>query len=140
MRVLLDADVVLDFVLEREPFAEAAGKLFELAAQGVCDAYVSAVTPVNIFYLGRKAKGGDATKQAISDLLAAVRVCTVDQNVLNAALTLPFADYEDAVQHASATASRLDAIVTRNLDDYKNAALPVFTPADFLDHLKAQQP
>ena len=114
--------------------------MFELAAQGVYDAYVSAVTPVNIFYLGRKVKGGDATKQAISNLLAAVQVCLVDQNVLNGALALPFADYEDAVQHASAMASRLDAIVTRNLDDYKNAALPVFTPADFLDHLKAQQP
>lgn len=140
MRVLLDTDVVLDFVLEREPFAEGARKLFELIAPKAFDGYVSGITPVNIFYLGRKVKGAGATKRAISDLLAAVRVCPVDQNVLSEALASPVADYEDAVQHAAAEAGQLDAIVTRHVSDYKNAALPVFTPADFLDHLKDQQP
>jgi predicted nucleic acid-binding protein len=138
MRVLLDTDVVLDLVLEREPFAEAARELFDWIARGECDGYVSAITPVNVFYLGRKSKGGDATKRAIRDLLAAVRVCPVDQNVLDDALASLITDYEDAVQHASAKASQLDAIVTRNLDDYRSAVLPVFTPADFLKYLKQQ--
>ena len=137
MRVLLDTDVVLDFVLEREPFVEAAGALFELIARGVCDGYISAVTPLNVFYIGRKLKGAAQTKQSISDLLAAVRVCPVDGDILHHALALPFADYEDATQYACATANGLDAIVTRNLDDYKNVSLPVFSPTDFLDHLKS---
>jgi hypothetical protein len=51
---------------------------------------------------------------------------------------LTFADYEDAVQHVSAGAIGLDAIITRNLDDYQNATLPVYSPSDFLSHLKAQ--
>jgi len=138
MRVLLDTDVVLDFLLEREPFDEAASKLFELIAQGACDGYISAITPTNVFYLARKDKGAAPTKQAIGSLLTALRVCPVNQSVLEQALILPFSDFEDAVQHASATASGLDAIVTRNLDDYKHATLPVFSPTDFLNHLKAQ--
>lgn len=138
MRVLLDTDVVLDFVLERASFFEAAGELFELAAQDAYVGYVSAITPVNIFYLGRKVKGAAPTQQAIRDLLTAVQVCPVDQTVLKDAFALPFADYEDAVQHASAAAAGLDAIVTRNLDDYKNATLPVFSPTDFLNHLKTR--
>src|SRR5436309_967223 len=100
MRVLLDTDVVLDFMLEREPFAEVARKLFEMIAQRAFDGYVSGITPVNIFYIGRKVKGVDATKQAISDLLTTVRVCPIDQDVLDDALASPIADYEDAVQHA----------------------------------------
>jgi hypothetical protein len=54
---------------------------------------------------------------------------------MHAALSLSFSDYEDAVQHASATASGLDAIVTRNLTDYKGATLPVFSPANSLAQL-----
>ena len=138
MRVLLDTDVVLDFVLEREPFAGAAGELFRLAAQDAYNGYVSGITPVNVFYLGRKVKGAASVLQVLRNLLAVMRVCPVNQHVLNDAFALPFSDYEDAVQHACAAASGLDAIVTRNLEDYKNATLPVFSPTDFLSHLKTQ--
>lgn len=138
MRVLLDSDVVLDFVLARKPFVEAAGELFELIAQGACDGYVSGIIPINVFYVMRKAQGVAQARQAIDDLLIAFQVCPITQRVLRDAFTLPFTDYEDAVQHASAEAIKLDAIVTRNLDDYKNATLPVYSPVDFLSHLKAQ--
>jgi hypothetical protein len=81
----------------------------------------------------------DKLRQALDDLLLAVRVCPVTHAVLRQALALPFADYEDAVQHASATATGLDALVTRNLNDYQNATLPVFSPQDFLSQLISPQ-
>ncbi|HZG53318.1 MAG TPA: PIN domain-containing protein [Pyrinomonadaceae bacterium] len=138
MRVLLDTDVVLDVIAERVPFAAAASELLDYSEQGLFEAYISGITPINIFYIARKAKSSDALRQAIEELLQTVRVCPVDHAVLVSALTSPIADYEDAVQHASAAARGLDAIVTRNLDDYKNATLPVYSPVDFLQHLKAQ--
>jgi len=138
MRVLLDTDVVLDFVLEREPFVDAARELFESVARGEFDGYISGITPVNVFYLGRKLKGAAQTKQAIGDLLVAMRVCPINRSVLQQAMTLPFSDYEDAVQHACATAGGMDAIVTRNLDDYRNATLPVYSPTELLDRLNSE--
>jgi predicted nucleic acid-binding protein len=138
MRVLLDTDIVLDVIAERVPFAAAASQLLDFAERSLFEAYISGITPINIFYIARKAKSGGDLRRAIEQLLRAVRVCPVDHAVLVSALSSPIVDYEDAVQHASAVAGMLDAIVTRNLDDYKNAALPVYSPADFLDHLKAQ--
>ena len=138
MRVLLDTDVVLDVIAERVPFAAAASELLDLGEQGLFEAYISAITPINIFYIARKAKSGANLRQAIEQLLQAVRVCPVDRSVLTDALISPITDYEDAVQHASAVAVGLDAIVTRNLGDYKNAALPIYSPTDFLSHLKSQ--
>jgi predicted nucleic acid-binding protein len=137
MRALLDTDVILDHLLERRPFAQAAGELLELNAQGVFDGYVSGITPINIFYIARKVMERDKLRQALNDLLLAVYVCPIDHSILTGALTLPFTDYEDAVQCASAMANQMDAIVTRNLADYKNAALPVFSPTDFLNRLKS---
>ena len=82
--------------------------------------------------------GAAKIRQGIADLLKLVSVCPITQSCLVQALGLPFVDFEDAVQHASAVASGLDAIVTRNLSDYKNATLPVFSPTDFLNKLQSQ--
>ena len=138
MRALLDTDIVLDVIMARMPFAAPAAELLDLNEQGVFEAYISAITPLNIFYIARKVRSSPDLQGAIKQLLQAVHVCPIDQEILTDAFALPFTDYEDAVQHASATASRLDAIVTRNLDDFKNATLPVYSPLDFLSHLKAQ--
>ena len=139
MRVLFDTDLVLDLVLDREPFVEEAAALFILHEQGRINSYISGITLVNVFYLTRKFKGIDAASEAVKELLAALNVCPLDRSVLEAAQRLVFADYEDAVQHASATSSQLDAIITRNLDDYRNATLPVFSPTDFLNQLTSPQ-
>lgn len=138
MRILFDTDVVLDVIAERVPFAAAASELLDLSEQGLFEAYISGITPLNIFYIARKAKSTAELRQAIAQLLQAVRVCPVDHAALVSALTSPIADYEDVVQHASAEAIKLDAIITRNLDDYKNATLPVYSPLDFLNHLKSR--
>jgi predicted nucleic acid-binding protein len=139
MRVLFDTDVVLDLVLAREPFGHAARELFKLHEQGRIDAYIAAITPVNVFYVTRKLKGVDAARQAVKLLLASLTVCPLHKSILDEADKLPFTDYEDAVQHASATANQLDVIVTRDVGDYKNATLLVLSPPEFLDKLKSQQ-
>jgi predicted nucleic acid-binding protein len=135
MRVLFDTDLVLDLVLDREPFVDAAAAVFTLHENGRISGYISGITMVNVFYLTRKSKGISGARKAVEELLSTLSICPLDQLVLENAHRLTFTDYEDAVQHACATASGLDAIVTRNLADYKNATLPVFSPADFLSQL-----
>jgi len=139
MRVLLDTNVVLDHLLNRTPWANEATALWRASRAGEFDAFVSAITPVNVFYIARKSAGAVLARRITGSLLAAVDVCTVDQTVLRAALTLAFKDYEDAVQHASATAAQMDAIVTRDPAGYTNASLPILSPADLLRQLRANE-
>ena len=68
-----------------------------------------------------------------------MRICPLDAQMLQAAEALPLKDYEDAVQLASALAAGLEVIVTRDLRDYKNSSLPVFSPDDFLTLLAASE-
>ena len=140
MRVLFDTDVVLDLLLDRAPFAHDAAALFELHEQGRLDGYVSGITVVNVFYVTRKLQGVDAARLAVEELLKTLGVCPVDRRVLADAWRLPFSDYEDAVQHACAEAGGLDAVVTRNLEDYKNAVLAVYSPGGLLKHLQTTSP
>lgn len=140
MRALIDTDVVLDAVLARAPFAREAAVLFDLCERGLFDAYVSGITPVNVAYVARKTHGSARLRRALDRLLRLVRVCPVDHTALKRALNSPIGDYEDAVQHACAEAAGLDAVITRNLADYRDATLPVLSPADFLKRLASQQP
>lgn len=138
MRVLLDNDVMLDYILKRPPSADEAKEIFERLKLNEIEAFVAPITPINVFYVVRKEKGKDDAFQAIKDLFIAVKVCAINKNLMQEALKLNFTDYEDAVQHACAEAERLDAIVTRNLSDYKNATLPVYSPIEFMNLLKTR--
>ena len=135
MRVLLDTNVILDFVLNRPPFAANAAAILKAHQNGDIEAYISAITPVNLYYIARKMKGAAEARRLVGQVLASVKVCSVDQSILQIAHSLPFTDYEDAVQHASATANKIDIIVTRNLKDFRNATLPVYSPSEFLKRL-----
>ena len=134
-RVLLDTDVVLDYFLAREPFVQEAEALFQARVTGLFVGYVSAITPVNVYYVARKQMGKEMARRIVEQLLIHFAVCPVNTSVLQMALSSSFADFEDAVQHESASTLQLDAIITRNLEDYRQATLPVFSPSDFLKQL-----
>jgi predicted nucleic acid-binding protein len=48
-------------------------------------------------------------------------------------------DYEDAIMVQTAIRIGADCIVTRNVKDYRAAALPVFSPEKFLEKLAENQ-
>lgn len=135
MRILADTDVVLDLLLDRAPFVEAAARLWELQEQGRLEIHISAITPLNVYYIARRLRGAGPARQAVEALLSCCHVCPVTPAVLTEALTLRLSDYEDAVQCVSASASSLSAIVTRNGKDFQGAPMPVYTPQEIPEHL-----
>lgn len=128
--------VMLDHLLNRVPWADDATALWQANGTGNFDAFVSAITPVHVFSVARKAVGAVLARQITGSLLAAVGICAVDQAVLWSAHALAFKAFEDAVQHASASDARMNAIVMRDPVGFIGATLPVLTPADLLRQLR----
>ena len=56
MRVLIDTNVILDYVLERQPFHADAEEIVLRVAKRKFVGYVSSITPINVYYTGRKLK------------------------------------------------------------------------------------
>lgn len=136
IRALIDTDVILDVLLARQEFVAAASAIWQAQSEGLFEGYISAITPVNVFYIARKLKGAEVARSAVTELLNGWRICPLDGDVLRQAIALPLQDYEDAVQHSSAQKQSIDYVVTRNIDDYKNAVLQVVTPTAFLNLLR----
>jgi len=67
--------------------------------------------------------------------LDAFEVCAVDRRALEQAETLPGDDFEDNVQIACASIANLDAIITRNKDDFEGAQPHALLPSELLAQL-----
>ncbi|MEI2578605.1 type II toxin-antitoxin system VapC family toxin [Scytonema sp. PRP1] len=130
MRILIDTNVVLDFLQEREPFVEDAAKLFEKIDAGEIEGFIAATTITNIYYIVRKAVGIVAAQDAITQILTDLYICPVDRSVIEQAISLNFRDFEDAVQYACAIAHGLDVIVTRDVSGFVSGEIPVVSPGE----------
>lgn len=130
MRVLVDTNVVLDFLQEREPFVEDAARLIERIDAGEIEGFIAATTITNLYYIVRKSAGVTVAQDAITQILASLQICAVDRAVLEQAIGLNFRDFEDGVQYACAIANGVDAIVTRDASGFVNAEIPVISPQE----------
>lgn len=136
MRCLIDTNVVLDFLLDRAPFVGAAAEIWQSNLDGKIEGYISAITPVNVYYIARKMKGQDVALHVVTQLTSKWRVAPIDQHVLQQALLLNFRDFEDAVQYASALHVKAQVLITRNVSDYVVGTVPVKLPQEFIDSFK----
>ena len=127
MRVFVDTDIILDLLLAREPFFPAATRLFLLLQDEKMEGYVSPLSFSNLFYILRKAISGVEAIAALRKLKLLMRVLSVDEQTIDLALASSFSDFEDAIQYYAALSNDVDAIVTRNKEDYKTAKIPVLT-------------
>lgn len=135
MRVLLDTNILLDALLEREPFVREAEALFEAIESHQIEGYVTATTLTDIFYIVRKAKGVAIAKQAVSRILVGMHICTVERSILEAAISSLLPDFEDAVQIACALNENLEAIITRDTQDFADASLQILSAGELLERL-----
>jgi predicted nucleic acid-binding protein len=120
--------VVLDVLLDREPFAAPAVELLSRIELGEVEGSLCATTITTIHYLAAKTVGARRALLAIRNLMGMFEIAPVNRPVLAAALESSFADFEDAVAHEAARQVSADAIVTRNPRDFKKAALPIWSP------------
>ena len=129
MRVLVDTNIILDVLLEREPFVEEAISLFEWIEQGQLEAYIAAITITNIFYILRKAESRDFALEAIARILQGFNLCPVSHSTIELALQQALQDFEDGVQVACALESNLDAVITRDRRDFTHSSVPAWSIA-----------
>lgn len=135
-KVLIDLNVVLDVLQQREPHFQDSARVLALAETGQITAALAAHSWTTLFYLYQRDQSAAAARSRITELLQFLAVAAVDQRVIEQALNLPYPDFEDAVQMMAAVGSRIDYLVTRNVRDYKDGLLPVLKPGELIAALK----
>jgi predicted nucleic acid-binding protein len=139
VRVLLDTNVVLDALLDREPWAEAALALFDRVESGGLAGFLGATTVTTTHYIARRNVGKDKAREKVGDLLTLFEVAPVSRSVLEGALSLDFDDFEDAALHEAGRLAGAEAIATRDPSDFSSSSLRVYDPDTLIAALEAAE-
>jgi predicted nucleic acid-binding protein len=132
-KILLDTDIILDFLLDRKPFSDNTLQVLLKCENKELQAFVTPVIVANTYYLLRQKASHVYVIEQLKRLLTIISVLSMDQRQVLSALDSKFTDFEDALQYFSALQhTKIEAILTRNTKDFKLSELPVFTPKEFL--------
>ena len=134
MRLLIDTNIILDYLLNRSGFGKSAKRIIDFAAYDTIAEFISASAVTDILYiLQKELKDSFQAQEKISALCAIVSVMEVARKDIERALRLHWKDFEDALQYAVAETNQADYILTRNGDDFEDKKIPVFSPEEFLE-------
>lgn len=140
MRVLLDLNVILDFLLGREPWRVEADALWDANRDGRLAALLSAASPPTIFYVIRKQADTERARLAVEMCLRYLTIVPVDGPTLDEAILGPSDDFEDNVQIACAVRGRADLLVTRDPKGFARSPVPALSPAELVARLAPSAP
>ena len=129
MRILIDTCIIIDALQNRTPFNKNAQDIFLLAANRKIDAFITAKSVTDIYYLMHRVTHSDKdTRDVLRRLFKLFELADTTGTDCKYALSSDVSDYEDAVMIESAVRTQVDSIVTRNTKDYSKSVVPVLTP------------
>ena len=132
-KLFIDTNIVIDLLSKRQPFYEDAARLFSLADKNKIELIVSSLTFANTNYILSKLKDSNASREILTKFKVLVKVTELNDKIIELSLNdKSFSDFEDGLQYYSALANEVDAIITRNLKDFKSSKLPVLTAQAYL--------
>jgi predicted nucleic acid-binding protein len=131
--ILIDTDVILDFFFDRKPFSDQSAQILTMCETKLINGFITPVICSNLYYLLRQNAQHEKVIDKLKLLLSITDVLVMDKEVVFQALNSGFNDFEDALQSFSAMKpGNIEAIITRNVKDYKNSNIGALTPENYL--------
>lgn len=130
MVLLIDANIVLDYLLRREPFYKDAKRVMELCSTEKADGLIALHTVTTIWYVLRKVNG-EQRRRALRSVCELLEVTgTSHKEVIKAIEMEKFSDFEDCIQSKCAKSAQADYIITRNTGDFSYSEVRAITPEE----------
>ena len=132
MRTLIDTNVLIDYINQREPYYSDALKIVDACDKSLFDGCIAAHSVPDIYYILRKSHTPAERREALRIICKIFEVESLDKGkLLDALANESFTDFEDCLQSLCAADFHADYIVTRNPKDFAQSAIPTLTPGEF---------
>lgn len=132
MKALIDTNVILDWIMVREPNASNAKKIMEQCLFGEVEAYITSHSVSDIFYILRKDFSVDKRKALLCLICENFHVIPENkETILEVLHCKGWKDLEDGLQMQCAKNAELDYIVTQNLKDFHESEITVVDEKEF---------
>ena len=132
-RILVDTNILLDYLLEREPFFEDAKQVIMSCINGKSNGCIAAHSISNMFFILRKDYSAKERREILLNLCKIFDIEGIDKAKLISGLQNEnFSDFEDCLQMECAKSYGADYIVKRNVSDYATSEVKAIIPKDYL--------
>lgn len=138
MKLFLDTNILIDFIIERDEFYLPAASIISYASDGTVEVIASSLTMINANYICReRCKMPEKIfRKKIDFLRTFMGVCDVNAEDIYNAYDKRWKDFEDGVQYYCANRNSSDYLVTRNSKDFEESATPAIAPDEAIGIIK----
>ena len=132
-KILIDTNVLLDYLLEREPFFDDAKKVILSCTEGNIKGCIAAHSISNMFFILRKDYTAKERREILLNLCTIFNIEGIDKaKLLSGLANEDFSDFEDCLQMECAKSYGAEYIVTRNVADYSTSEIKAILPSEYL--------
>ncbi len=131
--VFVDTNVIIDVLAQRINFYENSQDFFTDALEKKVRLVVSTLSFANMHYILSEQMKQSKVRNTLRKFKTLVTVATFDDKILELSLGDEFKDFEDGIQYFIALDNSCEAIITRNMKDFKKSQIPVLSPKEFLN-------
>lgn len=82
MKILLDTNVVLDVLLERQPYYQASSEIFILSGKSNTQLYITSTIVTDLYYIISRILSKRKAKEFLANLLEIVDICGVEKSTI----------------------------------------------------------
>lgn len=132
MVLLIDANIILDVLLNRPDYVKDSAMIWKLCETEQMKGYVSTLTFANLVYIMRKQLDPEKIEDVFHKLNLIFEFTDFSVSDLTHAADLNWKDFEDAVHSVIAERIHADYIITRNVRDFSKSRVMAFTPPELL--------
>jgi predicted nucleic acid-binding protein len=138
--ILIDTNIILDYLIARQPFMDNANKVLHLCFGQKCGGYIAAHSVTNIFYILRRQFSVSERKRMLVELCEFIEVAGIQKkHVIDALVNEDFNDLEDRLQVECARLVNADYIITRNITDIYTSPIPAILPENLLQKITEEE-
>ena len=139
-RLMLDTNILIDYLARRPPFYPLARKLMILGALREVELWLCTSQVSDAFYVlseGGKESLSLCAKEKLRQCRQFIRLCEVSEQDIDTALDSGLSDLEDASVGVCAEKLGADFIITRDVG-FQTERVPMLDPQGYFDYLERE--
>ena len=141
-KLLVDTNVLIDYLSMREPFYDEARLLMIVGRVGELELWMTSSQVTDLIYIlsdGGKQSLMPSVLERLRGLRTFVEVFAVGGAEVDRMLASAWKDPEDALMFESALSLKADAIITRNAKDFESSLVRAMTAREFFNWLRDEK-
>ena len=132
INVYIDCNILIDWLLNREPYSYYAAKVIEYTEKKRIKSYVSVLTLANTYYIITKELNKKIGNEFLKDSTKIFHIADIPETTIIDAINKPYKDFEDSLHYYTALENNLEYIITRNKKHFARQIIKILDAEEFV--------